>query len=175
VASVCQNVVDFEGWPKGLATGTIDDLTFKLPPGGIVGVIGPNGAGKTTLFRMITGQRDAGPAPSRSARRASGCVDQSRDSLDGKKSVEEISGGNELILLGKREVNSRGYCSSFNFKGADQQKRSAHCQAVSATACIWPRCSGPAPTCRCSTSRNDLDVDTLRALEEALRISPAAP
>src|SRR5580704_15813869 len=103
----------------------IDNLTFKLPPGGIVGVIGPNGAGKTTLFRMITGQDkpDKGTITVGESVHL-GYVDQSRDSLDGKKTVwEEISGGNELILLGKREVNSRGYCSSFNFKGADQQKK----------------------------------------------------
>ncbi len=103
----------------------IDDLTFKLPPGGIVGVIGPNGAGKTTLFRMITGQEkpDKGTITVGESVHL-GYVDQSRDNLDGKKNVwEEISGGNELILLGKREVNSRGYCSSFNFKGADQQKK----------------------------------------------------
>src|SRR6202163_3029202 len=121
-----QNVVDFEGLTKGFGDRLlIDDLTFKLPPGGIVGVIGPNGAGKTTLFRMITGQDqpDKGTITVGESVHL-GYVDQSRDSLDGKKSVwEEISGGNELILLGKREVNSRGYCSSFNFKGADQQKK----------------------------------------------------
>src|SRR6195256_5304172 len=121
-----QNVIDFEGLTKGFGDRLlIDDLSFKLPPGGIVGVIGPNGAGKTTLFRMITGQEkpDNGNITVGESVHL-GYVDQSRDSLDGKKSVwEEISGGNELILLGKREVNSRGYCSSFNFKGADQQKK----------------------------------------------------
>src|SRR5258705_1148779 len=121
-----QNVIDFEGLTKGFGERLlIDDLTFKLPPGGIVGVIGPNGAGKTTLFRMITKQE----TPDKGAITVGdsvhlGYVDQSRDSLAGKKSVgEETSGGNELILLGKREVNSRGYCSSFNFKGGDQQKK----------------------------------------------------
>ncbi|MGZ5876029.1 MAG: energy-dependent translational throttle protein EttA, partial [Bradyrhizobium sp.] len=121
-----QNVIDFEGLTKGYGDRLlIDNLTFKLPPGGIVGVIGPNGAGKTTLFRMITGQEkpDKGTITIGESVHL-GYVDQSRDSLDGKKTVwEEISGGNELILLGKREVNSRGYCSSFNFKGADQQKK----------------------------------------------------
>ena len=103
----------------------IDGLSFKLPPGGIVGVIGPNGAGKTTLFRMITGQDkpDAGEIEIGESVQL-GYVDQSRDALDDKKNVwEEISGGNDVIYLGKREINSRGYCSTFNFKGADQQKK----------------------------------------------------
>src|SRR6202043_3359906 len=121
-----QNVVDFEGLTKAFGDNLlVDDLTFKLPPGGIVGVIGPNGAGKTTLFRMITGQEKPDKGTIKVGESVHlGYVDQSRDSLDGKKNVwEEISGGNELILLGKGEVNSRGYCSSFNFKGADQQKK----------------------------------------------------
>src|SRR5215831_435204 len=107
-----QNVVDFEGLTKGFGDRIlIDDLTFKLPPGGIVGVIGANGAGKTTLFRMITKQEqpDRGTISIGESVQL-GYVDQSRDALDGKKTVwEEISGGNELILLGKKEVNSRGY------------------------------------------------------------------
>src|SRR5471030_1744064 len=118
-----QNVIDFEHLTKAFGDNLlIDDLTFKLPPGGIVGVIGPNGAGKTTLFRMITCQEkpDAGDIKIGESVHL-GYVDQSRDALDGAKNVwEEISGGNEQILLGKREVNSRGYVSSFNFKGADQ-------------------------------------------------------
>ncbi|MGY4481686.1 ATPase subunit of ABC transporter with duplicated ATPase domains [Bradyrhizobium sp. LM3.2] len=121
-----QNVVDFEGLSKGFGDRMlIDDLTFKLPPGGIVGVIGANGAGKTTLFRMITKQEEPDKGTITVGESVHlGYVDQSRDALDGSKNVwEEISGGNELILLGKREVNSRGYCSSFNFKGADQQKK----------------------------------------------------
>ena len=121
-----QNVVDFEGLKKGFGDNLlIDDLTFKLPPGGIVGVIGPNGAGKTTLFRMITGQEkpDAGTIKVGETVQL-GYVDQSRDTLDGKKTVwEEISGGDDQHQLGKREVNSRAYCSAFNFKGADQQKK----------------------------------------------------
>ena len=103
----------------------IDDLTFKLPAGGIVGVIGPNGAGKTTLFRMITGQEkpDAGTIKVGELVQL-GYVDQSRDALDGKKNVwEEISNSQDIILLGKKEVNSRGYVSAFNFKGGDQQKK----------------------------------------------------
>src|SRR6188508_2907799 len=114
-----QNVVDFEGLTKGFNDRLlIDNLTFKLPPGGIVGVIGPNGAGKTTLFRMITEQEkpDDGTITVGDSVHL-GYVDQSRDALDGKKSVwEEISGGADMLQLGKREVNSRAYCSSFNFK-----------------------------------------------------------
>ena len=121
-----QNVVDFEGLTKAFGDNLlIDDLTFKLPPGGIVGIIGPNGAGKTTLFRMITGQEKPDKGTIKIGESVHlGYVDQSRDSLDGSKNVwEEISGGNDIILLGKREMNSRAYCSNFNFKGADQQKK----------------------------------------------------
>ena len=121
-----QNVIDFENLRKGYGNNLlIDDLTFKLPAGGIVGIIGPNGAGKTTLFRMITEQEkpDGGTITVGESVQL-GYVDQSRDSLDGKKSVwEEISGGADMLQLGKREVNSRAYCSAFNFKGADQQKK----------------------------------------------------
>ena len=102
-----------------------DGIDLSLGDGEALGIIGPNGAGKTTLFRMITKQEtpDKGTITVGESVHL-GYVDQSRDALDGKKSVwEEISGGNELILLGKKEVNSRGYCSSFNFKGADQQKK----------------------------------------------------
>src|SRR5204863_4884298 len=118
-----QNVVDFEGLTKAFGDNLlIDDLTFKLPPGGIVGVIGPNGAGKTTLFRMITGQEKPDQGTIKVGESVHlGYVDQSRDSLDGKKNVwEEISNGQDIILLGKKEVNSRAYCSNFNFKGGDQ-------------------------------------------------------
>src|SRR6478672_4547344 len=121
-----QNVVDFEGLTKAFGDNLlIDDLTFKLPPGGIVGVIGPNGAGKTTLFRMIVGQEKPDTGTIKIGESVHlGYVDQSRDSLDGKKTVwEEISEGNDIILLGKKEMNSRAYCASFNFKGADQQKK----------------------------------------------------
>ena len=121
-----QNVVDFDHLKKGYGDNLlIDDLTFKLPPGGIVGVIGPNGAGKTTLFRMITGQDkpDAGTIKIGASVQL-GYVDQSRDTLDGKKNVwEEISNGQDIILVGKKEMNSRAYVSLFNFKGADQQKK----------------------------------------------------
>ncbi len=121
-----QNVIDFEGLTKAFGDNLlIDDLTFKLPPGGIVGVIGPNGAGKTTLFRMITGQEQPDKGTIKVGESVQlGYVDQSRDALDGSKNVwEEISGGLDQILLGKKEVNSRAYVSAFNFKGADQQKK----------------------------------------------------
>src|SRR5258707_12335898 len=112
-----QTVVDFEKLRKGYGDNLlIDDLTFRLPPGGIVGGIGPNGAGKTTLFRMVVGQEKPDKGSIKIAETVHlGYVDQSRDALDGKKNVwEEISGGQDIILLGKREVNSRAYCSNFN-------------------------------------------------------------
>src|SRR5665213_2242279 len=116
-------VIEAEGLGKGYGDRVlIEDLSFKLPRGGIVGVIGPNGAGKTTLLRMITGeeQPDAGALKVGESVKL-GYIDQSRDSLDGSKTVwEEISGGNEEIALGKQLVKSRAYCSSFNFRGPDQ-------------------------------------------------------
>jgi ATP-binding cassette ChvD family protein len=167
-----QNVVDFDGLSKAFGDRVlIDDLTFKLPPGGIVGVIGPNGAGKTTLFRMITKQEtpDKGTITIGESVHL-GYVDQSRDSLDGKKSVwEEISGGNELILLGKREVNSRGYCSSFNFKGADQQKKVGSLSGGERNRVhLAKMLKSGANVLLLDEPTNDLDIDTLRALEEAL-------
>ncbi|MDE5456603.1 energy-dependent translational throttle protein EttA [Bradyrhizobium sp. CSA112] len=167
-----QNVVDFEGLNKAFGDRVlIEDLTFKLPPGGIVGVIGPNGAGKTTLFRMITGQEkpDKGSITVGESVHL-GYVDQSRDDLDGKKTVwEEISGGNELILLGKREVNSRGYCSSFNFKGADQQKKVGALSGGERNRVhLAKMLKSGANVLLLDEPTNDLDVDTLRALEEAL-------
>jgi ATP-binding cassette ChvD family protein len=158
-----QHVVDFDHLKKGYGDNLlIDDLTFKLPPGGIVGVIGPNGAGKTTLFRMITGQEkpDSGSIKIGESVHL-GYVDQSRDSLDGKKTVwEEISNGNDMILLGKKEVNSRAYCASFNFKGADQQKKVGTLSGGERNRVHLAKLLDE-PT-------NDLDVETLRALEEAL-------
>jgi ATPase subunit of ABC transporter with duplicated ATPase domains len=121
-----QNVVDAKVLTKGFGDKLlIENLTFKLPPGGIVGVIGPNGAGKTTLFRMITGRRSRMAARSPIGESVKlGYVDQSRDSLDDKKTVwEEISGGNEIIKLGKREKCKPRLCAAFNFKGGDQQKK----------------------------------------------------
>ncbi|MEY9879294.1 ATP-binding cassette ChvD family protein [Bradyrhizobium sp. USDA 328] len=166
------NVVDFDGLSKGFGDRLlIDNLTFKLPPGGIVGVIGPNGAGKTTLFRMITGQEkpDSGTITVGETVHL-GYVDQSRDALDGKKTVwEEISGGNELILLGKKEVNSRGYCSAFNFKGADQQKKVGALSGGERNRVhLAKMLKSGANVLLLDEPTNDLDVDTLRALEEAL-------
>src|SRR5881392_482302 len=167
-----QNVVDFTSLKKGFGDKLlIDNLTFKLPPGGIVGVIGPNGAGKTTLFRMITEQDkpDKGTIIIGESVHL-GYVDQSRDSLDGKKSVwEEISAGNEQILLGKREVNSRGYCSSFNFKGGDQQKKVGALSGGERNRVhLAKMLKSGANVLLLDEPTNDLDVDTLRALEEAL-------
>jgi ATP-binding cassette ChvD family protein len=167
-----QHVVDFDHLKKGYGDNLlIDDLTFNLPPGGIVGVIGPNGAGKTTLFRMITGQEkpDAGTIKIGASVQL-GYVDQSRDTLDGKKNVwEEISNGQDVILVGKKEMNSRAYVSLFNFKGADQQKKvgtlsggernRVHLAKMLRTGANLLLLDEPT---------NDLDVDTLRALEEAL-------
>ena len=167
-----QNVVDFEGLSKAYGDRVlIDNLTFKLPPGGIVGVIGANGAGKTTLFRMITGQEkpDSGTIVVGESVHL-GYVDQSRDDLEAKKTgLEEISGGNELILLGKREVNSRGYCSSFNFKGADQQKKVGALSGGERNRVHMAKMlKSGANLLLLDEPTNDLDVDTLRALEEAL-------
>ncbi|MGN6409894.1 MAG: energy-dependent translational throttle protein EttA [Nitrobacter sp.] len=166
------NVVDFEGLTKGFSDRLlIDDLTFKLPPGGIVGVIGPNGAGKTTLFKMITGAEkpDAGTITVGETVHL-GYVDQSRDALDGSKTVwEEISGGNDQILLGKKEVNSRGYCSAFNFKGADQQKKVGALSGGERNRVhLAKMLKSGANVLLLDEPTNDLDVDTLRALEEAL-------
>ncbi|WP_375313135.1 energy-dependent translational throttle protein EttA [Bradyrhizobium sp. A5] len=166
------NVVDFDGISKGFGDRLlIDDLTFKLPPGGIVGVIGPNGAGKTTLFRMITKQEQPDKGTITIGETVHlGYVDQSRDALDGKKTVwEEISGGNELILLGKKEVNSRGYCSSFNFKGADQQKKVGALSGGERNRVhLAKMLKSGSNVLLLDEPTNDLDVDTLRALEEAL-------
>src|SRR5436309_1426525 len=149
----------------------IDDLSFKLPPGGIVGVIGPNGAGKTTLFRMITGQErpDAGTIKVGESVHL-GYVDQSRDSLDGKKNVwEEISGGLDQLMLGKREVNSRAYVSAFNFKGGDQQKKVGQLSGGERNRVhLAKMLKSGANLLLLDEPTNDLDVDTLRALEEAL-------
>jgi ATP-binding cassette ChvD family protein len=167
-----QTVVDFEGLRKGYADNLlIDDLTFRLPPGGIVGIIGPNGAGKTTLFRMIVGQEKPDKGSIKVGETVHlGYVDQSRDTLDGKKNVwEEISGGEDIIQLGKREVNSRAYCSNFNFKGADQQKKVGSLSGGERNRVhLAKMLKSGANVLLLDEPTNDLDVDTLRALEEAL-------
>ncbi|MBV9522600.1 MAG: ATP-binding cassette domain-containing protein, partial [Alphaproteobacteria bacterium] len=166
------NVIDFDHLTKGFGeTLLIDDLTFKLPPGGIVGVIGPNGAGKTTLFRMITGQEtpDRGDIEIGESVQL-GYVDQSRDALEAGKTVwEEISGGNEVIYLGKREINSRAYCGAFNFKGPDQQKKVGQLSGGERNRVhLAKMLKSGANVLLLDEPTNDLDVDTLRALEEAL-------
>jgi ATP-binding cassette ChvD family protein len=166
------NVIDFDHLSKAYGDRLlIDDLSFKLPPGGIVGVIGPNGAGKTTLFRMITGQEkpDNGTITIGESVHL-GYVDQSRDALDGKKTVwEEVSGGNEVIYLGKREINSRAYCSNFNFKGADQQKKVGSLSGGERNRVhLAKMLKSGANVLLLDEPTNDLDVETLRALEEAL-------
>jgi ATP-binding cassette ChvD family protein len=149
----------------------IDDLSFSLPPGGIVGVIGPNGAGKTTLFKMITGQEKAdsgsfsvGPTVKL------GYVDQTRETLDPNKTVwEELSGGLDIIKLGNREVSSRAYCSSFNFRGPDQQKKVGQLSGGERNRVnLAKMLKSGANVLLLDEPTNDLDVDTLRALEEAL-------
>ena len=149
----------------------IDELDFKLPPGGIVGVIGPNGAGKTTLFRMITGQEtpDAGELKVGDTVKL-GYVDQSRDSLDSDKTVwQEISGGTDVIYLGKRAVPSRAYVAAFNFKGSDQQKKVGILSGGERNRVhLAKMLKSESNVILLDEPTNDLDVDTLRALEEAL-------
>ncbi len=167
-----QNVVDAEGLTKGFGEQLlIENLNFKLPPGGIVGVIGPNGAGKTTLFRMITGAEkpDGGELKIGDSVKL-GYVDQSRDSLDGSKNVwEEISGGDEIIKLGPKEMHSRAYVSAFNFKGGDQQKKVGSLSGGERNRVhLAKMLRSHANVLLLDEPTNDLDVDTLRALEEAL-------
>ncbi len=167
-----QNVIDFEHLRKGYGDLLlIDDLTFKMPPGGIVGVIGPNGAGKTTLFRMIVGQEKPDDGAIRVGESVKlGYVDQSRDTLNGSATVwEEISEGKDMIALGKREVNSRAYCAAFNFKGADQQKKVGNLSGGERNRVhLAKMLRSGANVLLLDEPTNDLDVDTLRALEEAL-------
>ena len=164
-------VIEAEGVSKAYGDNLlVDDMTFKLPPGGIVGVIGPNGAGKTTLFRMITGQEQPDSGTIRIGETvALGYVDQSR-SLDPKKSIwEEISGGTDLLKIGAREVNSRAYVARFNFSGTDQQKRVDMLSGGERNRVhLAKMLKEGANVLLLDEPTNDLDVNTLRALEEAL-------
>ena len=165
-------VVEAKGLRKGYGEQLLmDDLNFTLPPGGIVGVIGPNGAGKTTLFRMLVGQEKPDEGTLRLGETVQiGYVDQSREALSAGKTVwEEISGGDDELVLGKRKINSRAYVSWFNFKGRDQQRvvgslsggerNRLHLAKLLQKGCNLLLLDEPT---------NDLDVDTLRALEDAL-------
>jgi ATP-binding cassette ChvD family protein len=165
-------VIETQNLKKGYGDNLLmEDLTFKLPPAGIVGVIGPNGAGKTTLFRMITGQEkpDAGTLKIGETVKLA-YVDQSRDSLPGEANVwEAIAEGQEPIPLGKRSVASRSYVAGFNFKGADQQKRVKDLSGGERNRVHLARMlKSGANVLLLDEPTNDLDVDTLRALEEAL-------
>ena len=165
-------VIEARGLSKGYGERILmDEVNFTLPAGGIVGVVGPNGAGKTTLFRMITGQEkpDSGSITIGDSVQL-GYVDQSRDALDPNKTVwEEISEGNEIIYLGKREINSRGYCSTFNFKGGDQQKKVGLLSGGERNRVHMARLlKSGGNVLLLDEPTNDLDVETLRALEDAL-------
>ena len=165
-------VVRAEGVKKAFGDNLLfEDMTFNLPKGGIVGVIGPNGAGKTTLFRMIVGleKPDAGTLTVGPTVQAAH-VDQNRDALDANKTIfEEITGGTDYLLLGKRKVASRGYVARFNFKGPDQQKKVGECSGGERNRIHLAKLlrSG-GNLLLLDEPTNDLDVDTLRALEDAL-------
>ena len=164
-------VIEAEGVSKAYGDNLlVDDMTFKLPPGGIVGVIGPNGAGKTTLFRMIINQEQPDSGKIRIGETvALGYVDQSR-TLDPKKSIwEEISGGADLLKIGAREVNSRAYVARFNFSGTDQQKKVGMLSGGERNRVhLAKMLKEGANVLLLDEPTNDLDVNTLRALEEAL-------
>ncbi|WEX86218.1 energy-dependent translational throttle protein EttA [Sinorhizobium garamanticum] len=167
-----QVVIEAENISKGYDDQLlIDGLSFKLPPGGIVGVIGPNGAGKTTLFRMITGQEQPNDGSFRIGDSVQlAYVDQSRDALDPNKTVwEEISGGSDIIKLGKHEVNSRAYCSSFNFKGGDQQQKVGTLSGGQRNRVhLAKMLKSGGNVVLLDEPTNDLDTETLAALEDAL-------
>jgi ATP-binding cassette ChvD family protein len=166
------NVIDVEGLSKAYGDRLlIDNLSFKLPPGGIVGIIGPNGAGKTTLFRMLTGQEKPDSGSIKISETVHlGYVDQSRDTLDANKTVwQEISGGNDVIYLGKREMNSRAYVGAFNFKGGDQQQKVGTLSGGQRNRVhLATMLKSGANVLLLDEPTNDLDTETLAALEEAL-------
>ncbi|MBU0581752.1 MAG: energy-dependent translational throttle protein EttA [Alphaproteobacteria bacterium] len=165
-------VIEVEGLKKGYGDRLlIEDLEFKLPPGGIVGVIGPNGAGKTTMFRMITGQEKPDGGSIRIGETVKlGYVDQSRDALDPSKTVwEEISGGAEVVKLGKHEANTRAYCSSFNFRGGDQQQKVGNLSGGQRNRVhLAKMLKTGGNVLLLDEPTNDLDTETLAALEDAL-------
>jgi sulfate-transporting ATPase len=165
-------VIEAEHLNKGFGDRLlIEDLSFRLPPGGIVGVIGPNGAGKTTLFRMITGMEKPDSGTFKVGETVKlGYIDQSRDSLNANKTVwEEISDGHDEIELGKRKMPSRTYVAGFNFKGTDQQKKVGQLSGGERNRVhLAKMLKGGANVLLLDEPTNDLDVDTLRALEEAL-------
>ncbi len=166
------NVIEVKNLKKGFDDKLLfDDLSFTLPPGGIVGVIGPNGAGKSTLFKLITGQEvpDEGSIKIGETVRL-GYVDQSRDTLDANKNVwEEVSGGNERFTFGKHEVPSRAYVGAFNFKGVDQQKKVGQLSGGERNRVHMAKMLAKGGNVLLlDEPTNDLDVDTLRALEDAL-------
>lgn len=165
-------VIEVNGLKKAMGDKLlVEDLSFSLPPGGIVGVIGPNGAGKTTLFRMLTGQEqpDEGTVEYGDTVQLS-YVDQSRDSLPSDQTVwEVISDGNDIIQLGDAEMNSRAYCSAFNFKGGDQQKKVGVLSGGERNRVHMARLlKSGGNVLLLDEPTNDLDVETLRALEDAL-------
>ena len=165
-------VIEAEGLGKGYGDKLlIDDLSFRLPPGGIVGVIGPNGAGKTTLFRMLTGQETPdGGSVELGDTVVLGYVDQSRDALNPDATVwDEISEGAEVIHLGKREINSRAYTGAFNFKGGDQQKPVGKLSGGERNRVhLAKMLKSGANVLLLDEPTNDLDTETLAALEDAL-------
>ena len=165
-------VIEADGVTKGFGDQLlIDDLSFKMPPGAIVGVIGPNGAGKTTFFRMLTGQEEPDSGALRLGETVVlGYVDQSRESLSADATVwEEISGGNDMLELGKKQVPSRAYVGNFNFKGADQQKKVGQLSGGERNRVhLAKMLKSGANLLLLDEPTNDLDVDTMRALEEAL-------
>ena len=165
-------VIEIEGAKKGFGDVLlVEDLTFKVPPGAIVGIIGPNGAGKTTLFRMVTGQEKPDEGSVRLGDTVKlGYVDQSRDALSPDKTVwEEISEGNDEIDLGKRKIQSRAYVGAFNFKGADQQKKVGQLSGGERNRVhLAKMLKSGSNVLLLDEPTNDLDVDTLRALEDAL-------
>jgi ATP-binding cassette ChvD family protein len=171
-ARLGDNVIEAQNLNKGFGDRLlIENLSFSLPKGGIVGVIGPNGAGKTTLFRMITGSETPDGGTFKVGESVVlGYVDQSRDALTDKKSVwEEISGGAEEVELGKVKMKSRAYCSAFNFKGSDQQKTIAMLSGGERNRVhLAKMLKSGANVLLLDEPTNDLDVETLRALEDAL-------